>query len=284
MLSYKNVEIKGTTIFYREAGPQDAPTLLLLHGFPSSSHMFRDLIPLLADRFRIIAPDYPGFGNSDQPSMEKFSYTFDALAEVMNAFIATLGLDKFFIYVQDYGAPVGFRLAVRNPDRILGFISQNGNAYEQGLAPAWEPIRTYWQDKSEENASALLGLLAKGFTRTQYIEGCRSIEAISPDTWNMDQYFLDRPENAEIQLALFYDYRTNLTEYPIWHEYFRTYQPPALVIWGKNDLFFTADGALAYGKDLPECEIHMLNAGHFALEENVDLYAVLIRRFMNQFG
>ncbi|HKZ17192.1 MAG TPA: alpha/beta hydrolase [Geobacteraceae bacterium] len=281
MIIFKNVDVQGIPIFYREAGPKDAPALLLLHGFPSSSHMFRHLMPLLADRFRIIAPDYPGFGNSGQPAMDQFSYTFDAITAVMDEFLTVIGLETFFIYVQDYGAPVGFRLAVRNPGRIKGIISQNGNAYEEGLAPAWEPIRKYWLEKSSENGKALLGLLAKSFTRTQYIEGCRCVEAISPDTWNMDQYLLERPGNAEIQLSLFYDYRTNLDEYPRWHDYFRTHQPPALIAWGKNDLFFTVDGALAFGRDLAKCEIHLLNTGHFALEEDAELYGVLIKRFID---
>jgi pimeloyl-ACP methyl ester carboxylesterase len=280
MITYKIVDVQGIPIFFRESGPKDAPALLLLHGFPSSSHMFRNLIPLLSDRFRIVAPDYPGFGNSGQPSMDKFPYTFDAIAEVMDEFLSVIGLNSFFVYVQDYGAPVGFRLALKDPSRIRGIISQNGNAYDEGLAPAWEPIRKYWLDKSSENGKALLGLLEKSFTRAQYIEGCRCIEAISPDAWNMDQFFLERPGNAEIQLALFYDYRTNLEKYPQWHEYFRTHQPPALIAWGKNDLFFTVDGALAYSSDLPKCEIHLMNTGHFALEEDVELYAALIKRFV----
>ena len=281
MITYKTVEVQGIPIFFRESGPKDAPALLLLHGFPSSSHMFRNLIPLLAEHFRVVAPDYPGFGNSGQPAMDQFPYTFDAIAGVMEEFLSVVGLDTFFIYVQDYGAPVGFRLAVKDPSRIRGIISQNGNAYEEGLAPAWEPIRKYWQEKSSENGKALLGLLEKSFTKIQYVEGCRRSEAISPDTWNMDQYFLERPGNAEIQLSLFYDYRTNLERYPQWHEYFRTHQPPALIVWGKNDLFFTVDGALAYSSDLPKCEVHLLNTGHFALEEDVELYAVLIKRFVD---
>lgn len=280
MITYKTVTVKGISLFYREAGPPEGPALLLLHGFPSSSHMFRNLIPLLADRFRIIAPDYPGFGNSDQPAMDRFPYTFEAIAEVMDEFVSLVGLNRFFIYVQDYGAPVGFRLAVRNPDRIRGFISQNGNAYQEGLAPAWEPIRTYWREKSSENGTALLGLLERNFTRVQYVKGCRNAASVSPDAWNMDQYFLERPGNADIQLALFYDYQTNLERYPQWHGYFRAYQPPALIAWGKNDLFFTVEGALAYTRDLAKAEVHLLNTGHFALEEDAELYAMLIRRFV----
>jgi pimeloyl-ACP methyl ester carboxylesterase len=281
MITYKTVDVQGIPIFYRESGPKEAPALLLLHGFPSSSHMFRNLISLLADRFRIVAPDYPGFGNSGQPAIDMFPYTFDAIAGVMDEFLSAVGLDNFFMYVQDYGAPVGFRLAVKDPSRIRGIISQNGNAYEEGLAPAWEPIRKYWKDKSSENGKPLLGLLEKGFTKIQYVGGCRRGEAVSPDAWNMDQYFLERPENAEIQLSLFYDYRTNLEMYPRWHEYFRTHQPPALIVWGKNDIFFTVDGAMAYSRDLVNCEIHLLNTGHFALEEDVQLYAVLIKRFLD---
>jgi pimeloyl-ACP methyl ester carboxylesterase len=281
MISYKTVDVNGIPIFYREGGPKEAPTLLLLHGFPSSSHMFRNLIPLLADRFRVVAPDYPGFGNSGQPAMDQFSYTFDAIAAVMEGFLDAIGLETFFIYVQDYGAPVGFRLAIRNPGRIKGIISQNGNAYEEGLSSAWEPIRRYWLDKSRENGKVLLGLLERNFTKRQYIEGCRCPEAISPDTWNMDQYFLERQGNAEIQLSLFYDYRSNLEMYHRLHEYFRTHQPPALIAWGKNDIFFTVDGAMAYSRDLVNCEIHLLNTGHFALEEDLQLYSVLIKRFLD---
>ncbi len=281
MITYKTVDVQGIPIFYRESGPKDAPALLLLHGFPSSSHMFRNLIPLLADRFRVVAPDYPGFGNSGQPAMDQFPYTFDAIAGVMDEFLSVVGLDKFFLYVQDYGAPVGFRLAVKDPSRIRGIISQNGNAYEEGLTPAWDPIRKYWADKTSENGKALLGLLEKGFTKIQYVEGCRRDEAISPDAWNMDQYFLERPGNAEIQLSLFYDYRTNLEKYPQWHEYFRRHQPPALIAWGKYDLFFAVEGALAYTRDLPKCEVHLLNTGHFALEEDAGFYAALINRFLD---
>ena len=281
MITYNTVNVQGIPIFYREAGPKDAPVLLLLHGFPTSSHMFRNLIPLLADRFRVVAPDYPGFGNSGQPTVDQFPYTFDAIAAVMEGFLDAVGLETFFIYVQDYGAPVGFRLALQNAGRFKGIISQNGNAYEEGLSSAWDPIRRYWQEKSRENGNALLGLLEKNFTKRQYIEGCRCPEAISPDTWNMDQYFLDRQGNAEIQLSLFYDYRTNLEMYPRLHEYFRTHQPPALIVWGKNDMFFTVDGAMAYSRDLEKCEIHLLNTGHFALEEDLQLYAVLIKRFLD---
>ena len=281
MTTYKTVDVQGIPIFYRETGPKDAPALLLLHGFPSSSHMFRNLMPLLADRFRVVAPDYPGFGNSGQPTMDRFPYTFDAISEVMDEFLSLVGLDKFFLYVQDYGAPVGFRLAVKDPSRIRGIISQNGNAYEEGLAPAWEPIRKYWQDRTGENEKALLGLLEKPFTRTQYVQGCRRVEAISPDAWNVDQYFLERPGNAKVQLSLFYDYQTNLQRYPQWQNYFRTHQPPALIVWGKHDLFFKVDGALAYARDLQKCEVHLLDTGHFALEEDVELYAVLIKRFLD---
>jgi len=281
MISYKTVDVQGMPIFYREAGAKDAPALLLLHGFPSSSHMFRNLMPLLADRFRIVAPDYPGFGNSGQPAIDQFPYTFDAIAEIIDEFLSVVGLEKFFIYVQDYGAPVGFRLAVKDPSRIRGIISQNGNAYEEGLAPAWEPIRQYWQDKTSKNEKALVGLLEKSFTRLQYVQGCRREESISPDAWNTDQYFLERPGNAEIQLSLFYDYRTNLKRYPQWQEYFRTHQPPALIVWGKNDLFFRVEGALGYTRDLSDCEVYLLNTGHFALEEDAELYATLIKRFLD---
>jgi pimeloyl-ACP methyl ester carboxylesterase len=238
-VQYKTVDINGLGIFYREAGNRKDPTILLLHGFPSSSHMYRNLINELADEYHIIAPDYPGFGNTDQPPMNEFEYTFDNLANVINNFVEGIKLEKYSIYVHDYGAPVGFRLTVKHPERIQAIITQNGNAYEEGLLPAWDPIRTYWENPSEENKENLRKLLAANLTKYQYVNGTRNPAVISPDSWNLDQYVLDRPGNKEIQLALFYDYQNNLKQYTIWQQYFRTYQPPTLVAWGK--MIFSLD-------------------------------------------
>ncbi|WP_413011534.1 alpha/beta fold hydrolase [Peribacillus frigoritolerans] len=274
--------MNNINIFYREAGNTSNPTILLLHGFPSSSHMYRNLITKLMDEYHIIAPDYPGFGNSDQPGMDEFEYTFDNLAHVINDFVEKLKLEKFSIYVHDYGAPIGFRIATKHPERIQAIITQNGNAYEEGLQSAWDPIRTYWENPTEENKNNLKALLSEDFTKYQYIDGTRNPDRISPDAWNMDQFVLDRPGNKEIQLALFYDYRNNVKQYPSWQEYFRTYQPPALVAWGKNDLFFGPEGALAFQKDLKDSEVHLLNTGHFPLEEELKTSANLIIQFLGE--
>ncbi|AKG37061.1 alpha/beta hydrolase [Citrobacter sp. NCU1] len=280
-VKHRYAEVDGIHIFYREAGKEEHPTILLLHGFPSSSHMYRNLIGRLADQYHIIAPDYPGFGNSDQPSMSEFEYSFDNIAKLMNSFVEQLNLKKYSIYVHDYGAPVGFRLAVMHPERIQAIISQNGNAYEEGLLSAWDPIRAYWQNPADEtNRNNILGLLTPEITKYQYVNGTRNPETISPDTWNVDQFVLDRPGNSDIQLALFYDYQNNLKQYPSWHEFFRTYQPPALVAWGKNDIFFGPDGALAYQQDLDDVEVHLLNTGHFPLEEDLDVSVSLIKDFL----
>lgn len=282
IVHYKTIKINGISVFYREAGTKKNPTILLLHGFPSSSHMYRNLINKLADEYHIIAPDYPGFGNSVQPSMTEFEYTFDNLADVISEFVQELNLEKYSIYVHDYGAPVGFRLAIKHPERIQAIISQNGNAYEEGLLSAWDPIRSYWENPTEENKNKLGGLLEADFTKYQYVNGTRNPDQISPDTWNIDQFVLDRPGNKEIQLALFYDYQNNLKQYSKWHEFFRTYQPPALVAWGKNDIFFGIQGALAYQKDLKDCEVHLLNTGHFPLEEDLDTSSCLIKQFLGK--
>ncbi|KOR78516.1 hydrolase [Bacillus sp. FJAT-21352] len=282
LVHYKTVNINNINIFYREAGNTSNPTILLLHGFPSSSHMYRNLITKLMDEYHIIAPDYPGFGNSDQPGMDEFEYTFDNLAHVINDFVEKLKLEKFSIYVHDYGAPVGFRIATKHPERIQAIITQNGNAYEEGLLSAWDPIRTYWENPTEENKNNLKALLSADFTKYQYIDGTRNPDRISPDAWNMDQFVLDRPGNKEIQLALFYDYRNNVKQYPSWQEYFRTYQPPALVAWGKNDLFFGPEGALAFQRDLKDSEVHLLNTGHFPLEEELETSANLIKQFLGE--
>ncbi|MDA2913398.1 alpha/beta hydrolase [Acidobacteriia bacterium AH_259_A11_L15] len=277
---YRSVQVDGLDIFYREAGPKNAPTILLLHGFPTSSHMFRNLMLALADEFHVVAPDYPGFGNSSMPTVDEFDYTFDRLAEVMEGFIQKLGLEKYSLYLQDYGAPVGFRLAVKHPERVQALIIQNGNAYEEGLREFWVPLRAYWKDRTEENAAELRKFLVLDVTKWQYTHGVRNPEAISPDNWLIDQYLLDRPGNVDIQLALFYDYGSNPPLYPEWQAYFREHQPPTLIVWGKNDYIFPADGAHPYLRDLKNIEFHLLNTGHFALEEDGDVIASLIRRFL----
>jgi pimeloyl-ACP methyl ester carboxylesterase len=277
----QTISIDGQTIFYREAGnKENAPTILLLHGFPTSSHMFRNLIPALADKFHLIAPDYTGFGYSSMPSTEEFQYTFDHLAEIVNKFIAQMGLERFSMYVMDYGAPIGYRLAVKNPEKIEALIVQNGNAYDEGLGEFWEPLKAYWTEPNEKNKDALMKFLTMEATKWQYTHGVRSENAISPDNWVLDQSLIERPGNKEIQLQLFYDYRFNLPLYSQWQEYFREYQPPTLVVWGKNDYIFLKEGAIPYQNDLKNVEIHLLDTGHFALEEEGDLIAELISRFL----
>jgi pimeloyl-ACP methyl ester carboxylesterase len=278
---HKTITVDGLDIFYREAGRQTAPTILLLHGFPTSSHMFRNLIPALADTFHLVAPDYPGFGHSAMPPVDAFEYTFDNLAKIIDSFSQKLGLSKYTLYVMDYGAPVGYRLAAKHPERVQALIVQNGNAYEEGLRDFWKPFRAYWTDRSETNAEALRKFLTLEATRWQYTHGVRNPEAISPDNLIVDQSFQDRPGNKAIQLQLFYDYRSNPPLYPTWHAYFRTHQPPTLIVWGKNDQIFPADGAHPYRRDLKTIEFHLLDTGHFALEEDGDLIAGRIRQFMN---
>ncbi|UFP95896.1 alpha/beta fold hydrolase [Gloeobacter morelensis] len=280
MIAYRTVHVDGLKIFYREAGRPGAPTIVLLHGFPSSSHMFRNLMTELAEDFHLIAPDYPGFGNSDNPSVHDFEYSFERLADLMEKFLAALGIEQFIPYVMDYGAPIGFRIAERHPERIRALIVQNGNAYEEGLPKFWEPIRAFWQDKNETTGEALRFLLTRGATEWQYFNGARNPQHVSLDAVNADQATLERPGNQDIQLALFYDYRTNPPLYPRWQEYFRRHQPPTLVVWGKNDEIFSQPGALAFQRDLKDTEIHLLNTGHFALEEESALIAELIRRFL----
>jgi pimeloyl-ACP methyl ester carboxylesterase len=280
MVAYRQIDVNGIKLAYREAGRSGARKIVFLHGFPTSSHMYRELIPALADDYHVIAPDYPGFGYSDSPDRATFSYTFDHIAEVVRRFLMTVGVDRFSIFVQDYGAPVGFRLASAQPQSIEAIISQNGNAYEEGLTSAWDPICQYWEKPTPENRKNLRALLQHDFTRLQYVAGARDPEMISPDTWTLDQHLLNRPGNAEIQLDLLYDYRNNLTQYPLSQAYLRAHQPPTLVIWGRNDPFFAPAGALAYAKDLKDVDVHLINAGHFALEGNVDLYTFLIKRFL----
>ncbi len=280
MTTFHTVSIEGLDIFYREAGSRDNPTILLLHGFPTSSHMFRNLILALSDRFHLVAPDYPGYGNSSMPTVDEFDYTFDHLAEIMEKFITAINLKKYSLYVMDYGAPVGYRIAAKYPERVQALIVQNGNAYEEGLREFWNPIKAYWQDRSPENASKLTYLVTLEATKWQYTNGVRNLEAISPDTWNMDQLFLDRSGNGEIQLTLLYSYGTNPPLYPQWQEYFRKYQPPTLIVWGKNDYIFPAEGAYPYKRDLKDVEFHLLDTGHFALEEYGDAIANHIAQFL----
>ena len=280
---YRTAQVDGLDIFYREAGATDAPTILLLHGFPTSSHMFRDLMPALADKFHLIAPDYPGFGNSSMPKLDEFDYTFDRLAEVMEDFIKELGIEKYTLYVMDYGAPVGFRIAEKHPERVESLIIQNGNAYDEGLLDFWKPIKAYWKDKTTENAEVLRNsLLTIEATRWQYTNGVRDPETISPDNWLVDQFLLERPGNKDIQLQLFYDYGSNPALYPKWQAYFRKFQPPTLIVWGKNDYIFPAEGATPYKRDLKNIESHLLDTGHFALEEDGEVIASLIRNFLQR--
>ncbi|MEH2361824.1 alpha/beta fold hydrolase [Nostoc sp.] len=280
MTTFRTVSIDGLDIFYREAGSRNNPTILLLHGFPTSSHMFRNLMSALADRFHLVAPDYPGYGNSSMPTVNEFDYTFDRLAEIVEKFIAAIDLKKYSLYVMDYGAPIGYRIAAKYPERVEALIVQNGNAYEEGLREFWEPLKAYWQDRSPENADKLRHIITLEATKWQYTNGVRNLEAISPDTWNMDQLFLDRPGNDEIQLALLYSYGTNPPLYPQWQEYFRKHQPPTLIVWGKNDYIFPADGAYPYKRDLKDVEFHLLDTGHFALEEEGDAIANYIAQFL----
>ncbi|MEH2406420.1 alpha/beta fold hydrolase [Nostoc sp.] len=279
MTTFRTVSIDGLNIFYREAGSRSNPTILLLHGFPTSSHMFRNLISALGDHFHLVAPDYPGYGNSSMPTVNEFDYTFDRLAQLVEKFITAINLKRYSLYVMDYGAPIGYRIAAKYPERVEALIVQNGNAYEEGLREFWEPIKAYWQERSPENAEKLKYLVTLEATKWQYTNGVRNLEAISPDTWTIDQHFLDRPGNDEIQLALLYSYGTNPPLYPQWQEYFRQYQPPTLIVWGKNDYIFPADGAYPYQRDLKDVEFHLLDTGHFALEEEGDAIADHIRRF-----
>jgi pimeloyl-ACP methyl ester carboxylesterase len=282
-VQYKTINVQGINIFYREAGPGDAPAILLLHGFPSSSSMFRNLIPALSDKYHVIAPDYPGFGQSAQPPVSEFSYTFDHLADIVDDFTRHVGLDKFTIYVQDYGAPVGYRIAAARPERITGIIVQNGNAYVEGLPDGfWAPLKEYWKNPTPELRAKLEDFVKPETTKWQYLHGARDPKNISPDAWTIDQATLDRPGNKEIQLALFKDYGSNPALYASWHEYFRAHQPPALIVWGKNDQIFPAAGAEAFKRDLKNIDFNLLDTGHFALEEDGELIARKIRAFMEE--
>jgi pimeloyl-ACP methyl ester carboxylesterase len=279
-VTYRKVDVDGIGVFYREAGPKDAPTILLLHGFPTAGHMFRDLIPQLSDWFRLVAPDLPGFGQSDLPDRSRFSYTFDNIAKVIERFTEVIGLSHFAIYVFDYGAPTGFRLAVRHPERITAIISQNGNAYEEGLSDGWNPIRAYWQEASPANREALRSFLTPDTTLWQYTHGISDPTAVSPDGYSLDNFYLARPGADEIQLDLFGDYKRNVALYPTFQNYFRTHKPPFLAAWGKNDPFFLPQGAEAFRRDIPGAHIHFFDTGHFALETHANEIAALIRDFL----
>jgi len=280
---HKTVKINDLDIFYREAGAENTVSILLLHGFPTSSHMFRNLIPALSDRFHLVAPDYPGFGNSSMPKVNEFNYTFDNIAEIVDEFTQKIGLNKFAMYVMDYGAPVGYRIAVKHPEKIQALIVQNGNAYEEGLREFWDPIRAYWNEKTTENAVALRNsFLTLDATKWQYTNGVRNPEKIAPDNWIHDQFLLERAGNRDIQLELFYDYGSNPPLYPEWQAYLREHQPPTLITWGKNDYIFPAEGAEPYRRDLKNVDFHLLDTGHFALEEDGDLIAELTRDFLDK--
>jgi pimeloyl-ACP methyl ester carboxylesterase len=279
---YRTVQIDGLEIFYREAGSRENPTVLLLHGFPTSSHMFRNLMPALAGEYHVVAPDYPGFGFSSMPSRDEFDYSFARLTEIVEAFTKQLEIERYSIYLMDYGAPIGFRLAAGNPDRVDALIVQNGNAYDEGLREFWDPIKAYWADPSAENRDALRGLLTLDATKWQFTHGVRDVETISPDNWHHVQSLLDRPGNQEIQLDLFLSYGANPPLYPEWQEYLRANQPPTLIVWGKNDPIFPAEGAYPYRRDLTEVDFHLLDTGHFALEEDGPTIAGLIRDFLNR--
>jgi pimeloyl-ACP methyl ester carboxylesterase len=304
-VAYRSVAIEGVDIFYREAGNPDRPTILLLHGFPTSSHMFRDLIAELADQYHLVAPDYPGYGFSSMPSVDEFEYSFDNVARLMEKFTDKIGLDRFSLYLMDYGAPIGFRIATSRPDRVDALIVQNGNAYDEGVDNNfWQPIKEYWKDRDAvnkgldnawwknvkaaydkpnmSNDEALRFLLTLGATKWQYTNGVKNIEAVSPDVWGHVQPLLDRPGNQEIQLQMFYSYGSNPPLYPKWQQYLRKHQPPTLIVWGKNDEIFPAAGAEPYKRDLTDLEYHLLDAGHFALESHGQEIADLMRNFLNR--
>lgn len=279
-VKYLTADVDGFKVFYREAGASDAPGLLLLHGFPSAGHMFRDLIPLLSDRYRVIAPDLPGFGQSDMPPRTAFTYSFDHIAEVIDRFTEIVGLNRFAIYVFDYGAPTGFRLAVKHPDRVTAIVSQNGNAYEEGLSEGWTPIRAYWEDPSRANREALRAFLSPETTHWQYTHGVTDPTSVSPDGQSLDNFYLARPGADEVQLDLFGDYKSNVALYPEFQAYFRMFKPPLLAIWGKNDPFFLPAGAESFKHDIPGAIVRFLDTGHFALETHAAEIAAAIREFL----
>jgi len=282
MTTYRYASVDGNRIFYREAGTRTAPAILLLHGFPTSSHMFRNLIPALARRYRVIAPDLPGFGFSDAPDRAQFQYTFERLAGKIDRFTETIGLARYAIYVFDYGAPVGLRLALAHPDRITAIVSQNGNAYEEGLSQGWNPIQNYWKEPTPENRDALRGFLTPEATRSQYLHGVADQSLLAPEVWTLDSAMLARPGNDEIQLDLFLDYAGNVALYPKFQEYLRTNRPPLLAVWGKNDPFFVPAGAEAFRRDVPDAEVHLYDTGHFALETHCHEIGAAIEDFLDR--
>jgi pimeloyl-ACP methyl ester carboxylesterase len=281
---YNTIRIGDIDLFYREAGAKDAPVLLLLHGFPTSSNMFRNLIPRLAGSFRIIAPDYPGYGFSSMPDRKSFAYTFENMTNLIEELTIKLGLDKYAMYVMDYGAPIGYRLAIRHPEKVSGLIVQNGNAYEEGLREFWDPIKKYWGEATPENRAALEYLTKPDATKWQYENGVSDKTLVDPTTYTLDQAGMDRPGNADIQLDMLYDYRTNVPLYPQFQEFFRKYQPPMLITWGKNDFIFPPEGATPYKQDLPKVETHILETGHFALETHGEEIATRILKFFAKLG
>jgi pimeloyl-ACP methyl ester carboxylesterase len=282
MISYKHVVVDGTKIFYREAGNTQAPAILLLHGFPTSSHMFRNLIPALARRYHVVAPDLPGFGFSDSPDRKQFRYTFAHLAEMIGKFTEMIGLERFSIYVFDYGAPVGLRLALAHPERITAIISQNGNAYEEGLSEGWNPIQKYWMEPTEENRAALREFLTPAATKWQYLHGVEDEAQVAPESYTLDSALLERPGNDEIQLDLFLDYASNVALYPKFQEYFRTRRPPLLAVWGRKDPFFLPPGAEAFKRDNPDAEVRFFDTGHFALETHAREIGEAIEEFLER--
>jgi pimeloyl-ACP methyl ester carboxylesterase len=282
MIHHRTTTVDGLTIFYREAGQPGDPVLLLLHGFPSSSVMFRDLIPGLADRFHVIAPDYPGFGRSDAPAPSQFAYTFDHLAEVMEHFLKARGLSRYSLYLQDYGGPIGFRLALAHPERVVALIVQNAVAHEPGLSDLWIPRRAFWANRAAGEAGVRANFLSLEATRQRHVGASPDPERIDPDTWEQEYAFLTRPGMVDIQLQLFHDYQTNVAAYPKWQAYLRAHRPPTLVVWGRHDLSFTVAGALGYGADVPDAEVHLLDAGHFALDEAAPEITQLILGFFER--
>ncbi|BBQ00911.1 hydrolase (plasmid) [Burkholderia sp. SFA1] len=281
-IAHRHIDVDGFNVFYREAGPAGAPKLLLLHGFPSSSHMFRDLIPLLSQRFHIVAPDLPGFGLSDMPSRDTFAYTFENIANVIDRFTEVIGFDRYAVYVFDYGAPTGFRLALKHPERITAIVSQNGNAYEEGLSDGWNPIRAYWQSPTQANRDALRAMLTKDTTKWQYTHGVPDAAAVSPDGYSLDDYYMNRPGAHDVQLDLFGDYRNNVALYPAFQAYFREHRPKFLAVWGRNDPFFLPPGAEAFKRDIPDADVRFFDTGHFALETHAPHIAAAIGEFLAQ--
>lgn len=279
---HRTVKVNGVDVFYREAGPRTAPAVVLLHGFPTSSRMYRNLIPALASRYHVIAPDYPGFGQSGTPDRKHFEYKFARFAEIVDGLLSQLGVKSYALYVQDYGAPVGYRLALLHPEQVTALVVQNGNAYEEGLQDFWKPIKAYWADGSKEHREALRAGLTPAATKSQYVDGVRDPSRVDPDSWIHDQALLDRPGVDEIMLDLFRDYGTNVALYPKFQEFFRTRKPPTLIVWGKNDVIFPAAGAKPYLRDLPDAELHLLDTGHFALEDKGDEIAALMVDFLDR--